>query len=337
MEKILTLGEIMLRLTPPDYARIDQTRTFMANYGGAEANVAVSLAYFGHHCFFISKLPPTELGDSAIKHLRSHNVNTDYVARASSLMGIYFYESGFGGRPSKVIYNRKHSAFTRIDVSEFDFDKMFQDATWFHVSGITLSLGIRVRKVTYECLKYCRKYHVPVSFDFNYRSRLWDEETAREAYKETLPYVDYLFASYWDANTMMEIRPEKEDAPLEERRREVMRNLMKKYNIRAVFSTDRTVYSATENSLRASVITENSEYHSQDLRFQILDRIGAGDAFASGVIHSLLKNKEDLPHAVDFGLVTSVLKHTIAGDSSRLKEEDVYDYLASSGSKGVIR
>lgn len=337
MEKILTMGEIMLRLTPPDYACIDQTRSFMANYGGAEANVAVSLAYLGHRCYFISKLPPTEVGDSAIKHLRSHNVNTSYVARGSSLMGIYFYESGFGGRPSKVIYNRKHSAFTRIDCSEFDFDEMFKDATWFHVSGITLSLGARVRKVTMECLKYCRKYKVPVSFDFNYRSRLWDEETARQAYFETLPYVDYLFASYWDANHMMQISPSDENAPMEVKKKEVMHKLLDKYDIKAVFSTDRTVFSATENALAASVITKEHDYHSQAFRFQILDRIGAGDAFASGVIHCLIKNPDDLIHAVDFGLVTSVLKHTISGDSSRLKEEDVYNYLASNGSKGVIR
>ncbi len=335
MEKILTLGELMLRLTPPDYAKIDQTRSFMANYGGAEANVAVSLAYLGHRCYFISKLPPSDVGDSAIKHLRSHNICTDYVARGSSLMGIYFYESGFGGRPSKVIYNRRHSAFTRIRTSEFDFDEMFHDATWFHVSGITLALGKSVRDVTLECLKYCRKYHVPVSFDFNFRSKLWEIDEAREVYKQVIPYVDYLFASYWDANTMMEIAPDSEELTPYEKRVNVMRKLIDKYNLSAVFTTDRTVYSATENSLKASLITKDKEYQSEDYRFQILDRIGAGDAFASGVIHCLIKDRTNLEHAVDFGIVTSVLKHTISGDSSRLKEEDIYDYL--KGCKGVIR
>lgn len=335
MEKILTLGELMLRLTPPDYAKIDQTRSFMANYGGAEANVAVSLAYLGHRCYFISKLPPTDVGDSAIKHLRSHNISTDYISRGSSLMGIYFYESGFGGRPSKVIYNRKHSAFTRIKPSEFDFDTMFKDATWFHVSGITLALGKSVREMTFECLKYCRKYNVPVSFDFNFRSKLWTIEEAREVYKNIIPYVDYLFASYWDANTMMEIAPDDENVDAHEKRKNVMRKLIAKYNLSAIFTTDRTVYSATENSLKASFITKDREYQTNDYRFQILDRIGAGDAFASGVIHCLIKDKENLEHAVDFGIVTCVLKHTISGDSSRLKEEDIYDYL--KGCKGVIR
>lgn len=334
-EKIVTLGEIMLRLTPPDYAKIDQTRSFMANYGGAEANVAVSLAYLGHKCYFISKLPPTELGDSAIKHLRGHNVSTKYVARGSSLMGIYFYESGFGGRPSKVIYNRKHSAFTRIKVSDFDFDEIFHDATWFHLCGITLALGKSVRDVTFACLEACKKYNVPVSFDFNFRSKLWDIDEAREVYKKVIPYVNYLFASYWDANTMMEISPDDENVSLQEKRKNVMRKMIEKYDLKAVFSTDRTVYSATENSLKASVITHHHEYQTEDYHFQILDRIGAGDAFASGVIHCLIKDRNNLQHAVDFGIVTSVLKHTISGDASRLKEEDIYDYL--KGCKGVIR
>ncbi len=337
MEKIITLGELMLRLTPPDYAKIDQTRSFMANYGGAEANVAVSLAYLGHKCHFMSKLPDTEVGDSAIKHLRSHNIDVDYVARGSSLMGIYFYESGFGGRPSKVIYNRRHSAFTRIKTSEFDFDEIFKDATWFHCSGITLALGPSVRKVTIECLKACKKYHVPVSFDFNFRAKLWSIEDAKEVYHEVIPYVDYLFASYWDANTMMGIEPTIESKDKYELRNNVMHQMIEKYNITAIFSTDRTIYSATENSLKASVVTKDYEYQSQDFKFQILDRIGAGDAFASGVIHCLLKNRCDVKHAVDFGIVTCVLKHTISGDSSRLKEEDIYDYLDSSGCQGVIR
>lgn len=335
MEKILTLGEIMLRLTPPDYAKIDQTRSFMANYGGAEANVAVSLAYFGHKCYFISKLPESDVGDSAIKHLRSHNVNTDYVVRGSSLMGIYFYESGFGGRPSKVTYNRKHSAFTRIKTSELDFDAMFKDATWFHVCGITLALSKSVRDVTMACLRACKKHHVPVSFDFNFRSKLWEIEDARPVYKEVMPYVDYLFASYWDANTMMEIAPDDENASMKDKRINVMRKLINQYDIKACFTTHRTVYSATENALRACFITRDDNYQSEDYRFQILDRIGAGDAFASGVIHCLIKDKSNLAHAVDFGIVTSVLKHTISGDSSRLKEEDIYDYL--KGCKGVIR
>lgn len=142
MEKILTFGEIMLRLSTPDYSTINQTHSFMVNYGGGEANVAVALSHMGHQTAFISKLPPNQLGDGAVTHLRSHGVNTQYVVRGSSTIGIYFLETGFGGRPSKVIYNRKHSAITRIQEDEFDWKEIFSDATWFHLSGITLALSL---------------------------------------------------------------------------------------------------------------------------------------------------------------------------------------------------
>lgn len=205
MEKILTFGEIMLRLSTPDYSTINQTHSFMVNYGGGEANVAVALSHMGHQTYFISKLPPNQLGDGAITHLLSHGVNTQYVVRGSSTIGIYFLETGFGGRPSKVIYNRKHSAITRIQQEEFNWEEIFSDATWFHLSGITLALGERVRKVALRACKEAKKYGVPVSFDFNYRSKLWTVEEARPVYKQFMNYVDIVFASFYDANTILEI------------------------------------------------------------------------------------------------------------------------------------
>lgn len=205
MEKILTFGEIMLRLSTPDYSTINQTHSFMVNYGGGEANVAVALSHMGHQTYFISKLPPNQLGDGAITHLLSHGVNTKYVVRGSSTIGIYFLETGFGGRPSKVIYNRKHSAITRIQEDEFNWEEIFSDATWFHLSGITLALGERVRKVALRACKEAKKYGVHVSFDFNYRSKLWTVEEARPVYKQFMNYVDIVFASFYDANTILEI------------------------------------------------------------------------------------------------------------------------------------
>lgn len=339
MEKIITFGEIMLRLTPPDYSKIDQTRMFQANYGGGEANVAVSLAHLGHKCYFISKLPPNDLGDSAIKHLRGHNVNTDYVVRGSTTLGIYFYEQGFGGRPSKVIYNRKHSAITRIEENEVDYDEVFNGATLFHLSGISLALGDKVRKVVFKCLEACKKYNVKVSFDFNYRAKLWEIEEARPIFKKILPYVDILFASYFDANSICQIKPDK-GVDEDKENENVMRKMLKKYDIECVFSTFRTIYSATENALRATCITKDESYSTDNIRFQIYDRIGAGDAFASGVLHGLLKNglnQNDYKYALNFGLVTAVLKHTIYGDVCVLKEEDINAYMLTSGRKGVER
>ncbi|MDR3258175.1 MAG: sugar kinase [Fusobacteriaceae bacterium] len=337
MEKIITFGEIMLRLTPPEYNKIDQTNTFMANYGGGEANVAVSLSHFGHKTYFMSKLPPNILGDAAIQHLRGYGVNTDYVVRGSTTLGIYFLETGFGGRPSKVIYNRKHSAITRIEKEEFNFEEIFSDATWFHVSGISLALGEQVREVLMECLEYCQKYNVTVSFDFNYRSKLWTIEEASESYKNVIPYVDVVFSSYFDCNTILGIEANESIKNLMEKRVDLFRKVIKKYDIKYIFGTDRIVYSATENSLAGYCISETIEKYTDPIRFNIYDRIGGGDAFASGIIHGLIKDFDAPDYALDFGLVTSVLKHTIYGDVCVLKCEDILDYMQNAGNKGVDR
>jgi 2-dehydro-3-deoxygluconokinase len=337
VEKIITFGEIMLRLTPPEYNKIDQTNTFMANYGGGEANVGVSLSHFGHKTYFMSKVPPNILGDAAIQHLRGYGVNTDYVTRGGTTLGIYFLETGFGGRPSKVIYNRKHSAITRIEKEEFDFDAIFSDATWFHVSGISLALGEQVRDVLMECLKYCKKYNVTVSFDFNYRSKLWTIEEASESYKNVIPYADVVFSSYFDCNIILGIEANESIKDLREKRADLFRKVIKKYNIKYIFGTDRIIYSATENSLAGYCISEATEKYTDPIRFNIYDRIGGGDAFASGIIHGLITNFDEPNYALDFGLVTSVLKHTIYGDVCVLKCEDILDYMKNAGNSGVDR
>ncbi|MDR1835792.1 MAG: sugar kinase [Fusobacteriaceae bacterium] len=338
MEKIVTFGEIMLRLTPPEYSKINQATSFTANYGGGEANVAVSLAHFGHRTFFLSKLPPNILGDSAIQHLRGHGVNTDYVIRGSTTLGIYFLETGFGGRPSKVIYNRKHSAITRIEAEEVNFEEIFRDATWFHVSGISLALGEKVRKTVLLCLKACKEYGVTVSFDFNYRSKLWTVEEAIPQYRKVMPYADIVFASEFDCETILSVKADS-GALLSpnERRGNLFRKTINKYGLRYIFGTDRIIYSATENSLSAYCFSETTEKYTDPIRFNIYDRIGGGDAFAAGVIHGLLEKPDDPAWALNFGLVTSVLKHTIYGDVCVLNCEDILDYMKNSGVKGVER
>ena len=342
-EKILTFGEIMLRLSTPDYATINQTQSFLVNYGGGEANVAVALAHMGHKTYFMSKLPPNQLGDGAITHLHSHGVNTDYVVRGSTTIGIYFLETGFGGRPSKVIYNRKHSAITRIEENEFDWEEIFGNATWFHLSGITLALGERVRKVALRAVKEAKKHNVPVSFDFNYRSKLWTVEEARPVYKQFMDYVNIVFASFYDANTILEIPLDEglEDKTLSEKRRNVFPKMIKKYGLHYIFGTDRVVYTATDNSLAGYYFKLSGDELSWELtepiRFNIYDRIGGGDAFASGVIHGLLKDYNNPGYAVRYGLNTSVLKHTIYGDASTMSCEDIETFMAANGSAEVVR
>ena len=343
MEKILTFGEIMLRLSTPDYSTINQTHSFMVNYGGGEANVAVALSHMGHNTYFLSKLPPNQLGDGAITHLKSHGVNTDYVVRGSSTIGIYFLETGFGGRPSKVIYNRKHSAITRIMEDEFNWQEIFDGATWFHLSGITLALGEKVRKVALRACQEAKKYGVPISFDFNYRSKLWTIDEARPVFKKFMNYVDVVFASFFDANTILEIPLDEglEQCTLSEKRRNVFPKMIRKYKLKYIFGTDRVVFSATENSLAGYYFKLNGNDLSWELtepiHFNIYDRIGGGDAFASGVIHGLLKEFNNPKYAVRYGLNTSVLKHTIYGDASVLSCEDIEAFMAANGTAEVVR
>ena len=331
-DKIVSLGEIMLRLTPPDYTRIEQANSFIANYGGGEANVIVSLSHLGHNCYYITRLPPNQLGDGAIDYLKSHGINTNNIARGSSIMGVYFLESGFGGRPGRVIYNRKHSSFTRITPDEFDLNKIFKDATWFHISGITLALGEKARNMVSECLKYAKKYHVKVSFDFNYRSKLWSIEEAQKVYPSIMPYVNVLFASPWDIRTILKTGENIKDDD------KLMQHAIEKYDLDWIFGKTRKIFSSTENAMTAYVYGPNDIYFStEEYKFQIFDRIGAGDAFASGVIHGLLTRPEDPKFAAEFGIVNSILKQTIFGDVATFKEEEILEYMTNQGRTEVKR
>lgn len=337
-EKIVAFGEIMLRLTPPDYTTISQARNFVANYGGGEANVLVSLSHLGHQTEFLTKLPDNQLGDSAVKHLMGHGVETNHVVRGSSNIGMYFVETGFGGRPSKVLYNRKHSAITRIEEDEVAFDEIFKDATWFHLSGITLALGDNVRNVAFKCLEYCEKYGVTVSFDFNYRSKLWTIDEARPHFKKVIPFVDVLFANHFDLNTILEIPLDDENVDTKTKKIELSKKLIASSKVKYVFGTERVVHTASENSLSSYCVCKNGEYKSEEpIRFAIYDRIGGGDAFASGVVHGLIKDFENPEYALKFGLATSILAHTLYGDVSTLSEKEVQEFIDTSGNASIQR
>lgn len=337
--KAVAFGEIMLRLTPPDYTTIAQARSFVANYGGGEANVLVSLSHLGHQSSFLSKLPDNQLGDSAIKHLNSHGVNTNFVVRGSSNIGMYFVETGFGGRPSKVLYNRKYSSVTTIEENEIDYENAFKDATWFHLSGITLALGEKVRHVAYKCLEYCKKYNVKVSFDFNYRSKLWESiEEAKPFFKKVIPYVDVLFANHFDIGEILEVKLDEEIEDVTKKKIELSKKLISQTKVSYIFGTERIVHTANDNSLSSFVINKNGELKSEGpVRFSVYDRIGGGDAFASGVIHGLMKNFENTEYALKFGLATSILEHTLYGDVSTLSESEVEEFIKTSGNASIQR
>lgn len=337
-EKIVAFGEIMLRLTPPDYTTISQARNFVANYGGAEANVLVSLSHLGHDTMFLTKLPLNQLGDSAIIHLQSHNVDTSFIARGSSNIGMYFVETGFGGRPSKVIYNRKHSSVTRIRKKDINLDRVFKNAKWFHLSGITLALSEKVRNFAFACLDACKKHGVKVSFDFNYRSKLWTIEEAREHYKKVILYVDVLFANHFDIEEILQVKLDADIKEEKEKRVQLSKKIIELTNISYVFGTERKVYTATDNSLASYCVCRNGEVKREEpIRFSIYDRIGGGDAFASGVIHGLIKDFDNPTYALKFGLATSILKHTLYGDVSTLSEKEINEFIVSNGNAAVQR
>lgn len=329
MDKIVCFGEIMLRLTPPNYQIIEDANQYQATFGGTEANVAISLAQFGHPAFFVTKLPDNQLGEAAIKYLMANHVETKYICKKGSNIGIYFLETGFGIRPSKVLYNRKNAEITTITLDDIDIEDVLKDTKWFHFSGITLSLHENVRNFVYKLLEKAKEKGIFVSFDCNYRKSLWTVDAARDAYLKIAPFVDLFFANAFDARTFFDVEPDESlNGSLYDY--DQLKKLIKKTNASYVFGYDRTLYSSTENALKAYVVKKDRVIETMPIRFNIFDRIGGGDAFAAGVMHGLLKyDKKDLNFALDFGLAASVLKHTLWGDAFKLDENDVLNFMKS--------
>lgn len=207
MKKVVTMGEIMLRLSTPGYKRFVQAESFDVVYGGGEANVAVSLANYGIDAYFVSKLPNNPIGQSAVNHLRRFGVNTDYIARGGDRVGIYYLESGASMRPSKVVYDRAHSAISEADIVDFDFDRIFEDAEWFHFSGITPALSEKAAALTEEALKAAKRHGVTVSVDLNYRKNLWTPEQAQKIMTNLMQYVDVCIGNEEDAEKVLGFKP----------------------------------------------------------------------------------------------------------------------------------
>ena len=208
MKKVVTMGEVMLRLSPDNYKRIVQSDSLSVEYGGGEANVAVSLAAFGEDAYFVTKVPSHEVGQAAINSLRRYGVNTSYIARGGDRLGIYFLETGAGLRASKVIYDRKHSAISEAKVEDFDFDQIFKDCNWFHFTGITPAISKEARQLTLAALKKAKEYGVVVSCDLNYRGKLWSVDEARATMSELMKYIDVCIGNEEDADKCLGFKPE---------------------------------------------------------------------------------------------------------------------------------
>ena len=340
MKKIVTLGEIMLRLSTPGFERFVQSDSFDVVYGGGEANVAVSLANYGHDAYFVSKLPKNEIGQAAVNALRRYGVHTDYIVRGGDRVGIYYLESGASMRPSKVIYDRAHSSIAEADASDFDFDEIFKDADWFHFSGITPALSEKAAIMTEEALRAAKRHNVTVSVDLNYRKKLWTPERAKEVMSNLMQYVDVCIGNEEDAEKVLGFKPGKTDVTSGDLElagyKDIFEQMMKKFGFKYVISSLRESYSASDNGWSACAYDGKEFYHSRKYDIRIVDRVGGGDSFAAGVIHGLLEGK-DFKDALEFGVAASALKHTVLGDFNMVTKDEVETLLKGDASGRVQR
>lgn len=340
MKKVVTMGEIMLRLSTPRFERFLQAETFDVVYGGGEANVAVSLSNYGYDAYFVSKLPKNDIGQAAINHLRRFGVKTDYVVRGGDRVGIYYLESGASMRPSKVIYDRAHSSIAEAETSDFNFDEIFKNASWFHFSGITPALGENAAKLTEEALKAAKKHGVTVSVDLNYRKNLWTPEQAQKIMTNLMQYVDVCIGNEEDAEKVLGFKPGETDVTSGELELEGYKNIFKqmkdKFGFKYVVSSLRESYSASDNGWSACAYDGDEFYHSRKYDIRIVDRVGGGDSFASGVIYGLLEGK-NFKDALEFGVAASALKHTIHGDFNLVSVAEVENLLKGDASGRVQR
>lgn len=337
-KKVVTLGEILLRLSTPDKKRFIQSESFDAIYGGAEANVAVTLANFGLNSYFVTKLPDNPLGDSAVNYIRRYGVKTDHIARGGKRVGIYFLEKGTSVRPSKVVYDRAASSITDINIDDVDFIEMFKDAKWFHFSGITPALGEKCIRFVQKAVEVAKALQIPISVDLNYRKGLWSKEEFEKVMIPLIQGVDVCIG--WLSSVEEVSTTGIEDFANKDLDRErfikIFSKMREKFNIKYVATTLRENYSASKNGLSAIIYDGNELYESKKYTFDIEDRVGGGDAFASGLIYKLIKGG-DCREALELGVAASVYKHTISGDFNLATEEEINELLNGNSSGSVQR
>lgn len=339
MGKIVTLGEIMLRLSPAGNYRFVQSESFQIFPGGGEANVAVSLANYGHTACFVSKLPSHEIGQIAVNALRRYGVKTEYISRGGDRVGLYYAETGASMRPSKVIYDRAHSAIAEADISDFDFDKIMEDADWFHWSGITPAISDKAAEIVRAACEAAKRHGVTVSVDLNFRKKLWTSEKAISVMRPLMQYVDVCIGNEEDANMCLGYKP---DADVEggktdaEGYYEIFKGMMKEFGFKYVVSTLRESYSASHNGWKALIYDGKTFYESKHYDINpIIDRVGGGDSFSAGLIHGLLSYK-DQAKALEFAVAASALKHTIPGDFNLVSTSEV-ESLAKGNANGRVQ
>ncbi len=339
-KKVVTLGEIMLRLSTPDYKRFVQADSFDVTYGGGEANVAAALCNYGLNGTFVTKVPNNPIGQSAINHLRRYGVDTQFIVRGGDRLGIYFLETGASMRASQVVYDRAGASIAEIEIAELDFDKIFEGADWFHTTGITPALSDKAAAVTEAALKAAKAKGIITSIDLNYRKKLWSKEKAREVMTRLCQYVDVCIGNEEDADTSLGFKAAGTDVTKGELNLEGYKNVFEqmkeKFGFKYIASTLRESHSASDNGWSALVYDGNDFYHTKNYEVRIIDRVGSGDSFASGFIYGLVTGMP-LPEAAEFGVAASALKHTIPGDLNHATLTEVKELMKGDGSGRVQR
>ncbi len=338
-KKVVCFGEIMLRLSPPGYLRFEQARSFDAVYGGGEANVAVSLANYGLDASFVTKVPANAIGQAAVNEMRRCGVDTRFMLRGGDRLGIYFLEKGASQRPSRVIYDRKHSAVSEVQSADFDWPSIFADADWFHFTGITPALGDNVAEAVLDACKAAHAAGLTVSCDLNFRKNLWSSEKAGKVMAAFMPYVDVCIANEEDAEKVFGIKAARSDITggvLNEQGYEsVARELKGRFGFKAVAITLRGSISASDNTW-AAMLYRDASFFSRTYGVHIVDRVGGGDAFAAGLIYAFLNGYGDR-EALEFAVAASCLKHSIEGDFNQVTVDEVKGLMAGDASGRVQR
>ncbi|MCL2440141.1 MAG: sugar kinase [Treponema sp.] len=338
--KVITLGEIMLRLAPEGYYRFVQAISYGATYGGGEANVAVSLAGFGIDAAFVTKLPKHEIGQGAVNKLREFGVDTSLIVRGGDRVGIYYLEKGASQRPSKVIYDRAHSAIAEAAESDFDWNKIFNGVDWFHFTGITPALSENAAAICMAACKAAKSKGVKISCDLNYRVNLWTREKAGEVMSKLMEYVDLCIANEEDAADVFGIKASGSDVTTgkidPDGYKEVAAAIIKRFGTKQVAITLRESITANDNNWGAMLNIDNNYYFSKKYAVHIVDRVGGGDSFGAGLIYATL-NKMSPQDSIEFAVAASCLKHTIEGDFNLVSADEVKKLAAGNASGRVQR
>lgn len=340
MGKVVTLGEIMLRLSPEGFLRFSQADYFRLIFGGGEANVAVSCANYGHNAVFVSKLPSHEIGQAAVDSMRRLGVDTSRIIRGGKRVGIYYCETGASMRPSNVIYDRAGSSMAEADPDDFDFDEIMQGADWFHWSGITPAISDKAAEITRVACEAARRHGVTVSVDLNFRKKLWTPEKAQEVMRPLMKYVDVCIGNEEDAELCLGFKP---DADITGGKtnadgyKAIFKAMASEFGFRHIASTLRESYSTSHNGWKAMIYDGTTFYQSRRYDIDpIVDRVGGGDAFSGGLIHGLVTGMP-MDKALEFAVAASALKQTIHGDFNLVTASEVQRLVDGDSSGRVSR